>query len=147
MPHRGCGEPRAQLEGDQGSGPACSKLLPPGLLKGQAAYGKQRLEHRACVGAVPTQTQISQAGVGMGAQVARGSILALPQALRIPWVACSSHPFLRRAGLESSGLGAQGRGGGGGNLDSKHNPHVPIKFKAPGSARGTSARQRPWVRV
>ena len=69
--------------------PAPSCCL-PGLLKGQAAYGKQRLEHRACVGAVPTQTQISQAGVGMGAQVARGPILALAQALRIPWVACSN---------------------------------------------------------
>ena len=42
------------------------------------------------MGAVPTQTQISQAGVGMGAQVARGPILALAQALRIPWVACSN---------------------------------------------------------
>lgn len=42
-------------------------------------------------------------------------------------------PFLRRAGLESSGLGGAGKGRGGGNLDSKHNPHVPIKFKAPGS--------------
>ena len=83
------------------------------------------------MGAVPTQTQISQAGVGMGAQVARGPILALAQALRIPWVACSNVHSSGRLGYNLQGWGGQGIGGG--NLESKHNPHVPTKFKAPGS--------------
>lgn len=84
----------------------------PGLLKGQAAYGKQRLEGRAtCRGRASSQTEISQGQSGdRSARIKRGPISAMAQVLKVTpsqglhqnslgsLLKCT---FLRHAGLES----------------------------------------------
>lgn len=115
----------------------------PGLLKGQAAYGKRRLEGRAMRGSkAPPQTSISWARVGMLVTGWGGAPSLLwprfsKQGLRMVGGHQSSLGglltciFPRHAGLEIQGAERQRRGGG--NLDFKHDPHVifmfPFKFK------------------
>lgn len=58
MPHRGCEEPRTQLARMlRGQGLGQLPTASQGLLKGQVASGKQKLEAGPCLGVNPSQGQ------------------------------------------------------------------------------------------